>query len=87
MYSLCLIFGVAESTVGVWLDFSLEVLGRAVMSKENVDFGIRWPTFEGMKESSSLTVKNRIYTRLLEGVFDITDGGRMPCAGYTDTSL
>ena len=87
MYSLCPIFGVTDSAIGVWLDFGLEVLRRVVMNKENVDFGIRWPEFEEMKESFSLLVENRIYGRLLEGVFASTDDGRMPCADYTDTSL
>ena len=87
IYSLCPVFGVTDSTIGGWLDFSLEVLRRDVMNEENVGFGILRPTFEEMKESSSLLARNRIYDRLLEGVLAITDGGQMPCADHTDTNL
>lgn len=85
MFSLCPIFGVVGSSVGVWLDFSLEVLVRVV--KREKDFEIKWPSYDEMKASASLLENNRINGGLLQGIFAVTDGGRMPCADYTDTNL
>jgi len=85
MYSLCPIFGIVSSTLGVWLDYSLEVLQSVV--KRNKECEIRWPSHDEMEKSSSLLHCNRVNGRLLEGVFGITDGGRMPCADYTEPNL
>ena len=87
IYSLCPIFGVTDSTVGVWLDYGLEVLKRVVVQKEEKDYEIRWPSYEEMKASAALLENNRINGLLLTGVFAVTDGGRMPCADYTDCNL
>lgn len=44
MFSLCPIFGITGSTIGVWLYYSSEVLIRVV--KREKDFEIRWTTHE-----------------------------------------
>ena len=87
MYSLCPIFGVVPSSMGVWMDYCLEVLLHVVKRKSRKEFEIRWPTVEEMKASSALLERNRVYRPFLKGVFAVTDGGRMPCADYTDTNL
>ena len=87
MYSLCPIFGVVPSSIGVWMDFSLQVLLHVVKRKSRREFEIRWPSVEEMEASSSLLQSNRVYGPFLKGVFAVTDGGRMPCADYTDKNL
>ena len=87
MLSLCPVFGLAPSSLGVWLDYSLEVLLRVVKRKSRKEFEIRWPNVEEMRASASLLEHNRTYGHLLQGLFAITDIGRMPCADYTDVDL
>jgi len=40
-----------------------------------------------MRTSAALLESNRRYGPLLKGVFCVTNGGRMPCADYTDADL
>ena len=87
MFSLCPVFGIVPSSIGVWMDYSLQVLCRVVKRKSRKDFEVRWPNIEEMRASAALLEQNRIHGRLLQGVFGITDGGRMPCADYTDLDL
>lgn len=87
LYSLCPNFGVTDSTIGVWIDYSLGVLERAVSDKGRTDFEIRWPTVVEMKQLASLLENSRLNSPLMQGVFAVTDGNRMPCADYTDTNL
>ena len=87
LYSLCPIFGVTDSTIGVWMDYALEVLKRVVCNRSRTEFEIRWPTHDEMKLSAALLEKNRVSGHWLKGVFAITDGGRMPCADYIDQDL
>lgn len=58
-----------------------------VQNKEYPEFEIRWPTVEEMRLSSSLLEHNREYVHLLRGVFVVLDGGRIPCASYSDHDL
>ena len=69
------------------MDYSLEVLLHVIKRKNKKEFEIRWPRVEEMKASSALLEQNRVHGLLLRGVFAITDGGRMPCADYTDLDL
>ena len=85
VYSLCPLFGVVDSTIGIWLDYSLDVLCKAVQTDTNCE--IRWPSVEEMKRSEQLLTKNRKYESLLKGVFGVTDGGRMPCAVFSDPNM
>lgn len=87
LYKLCPLFGVVTSSATVWLDYALAVLLRVVRKKRNTDFEIRWPTHDEMRVSSALLERNREYGPLLHGVFAVADGGRMPCATYTDEFL
>lgn len=87
LYSLCPIFGVTDSRIGVWMNYGLEVLKRVVRDKDANSFEIRWPTVEEMWQSTALFENNRVNGPYLKGVFAVTDGGRMPCAGYTDSYL
>ena len=66
------------------MDYSFEVLCRVVKRKSRKEFEVRWPNIEEMRASAALLEQNRIHWMLLQGVFRITDGGRMPCADYTD---
>ena len=86
-YNLCPIFGIVPASITVWLDFSLEVLLNVVEKRSRAYFEIRWPTEEEMLASSLLLQHNREYGPLLKGVFAVTDGGRMPCADYTEPNL
>lgn len=61
MFSLCPIFGLVPSSIGVWLDYSLEVLLRVVKKKTRKEFEIRWPTEAEMQTSSSILQSNRTF--------------------------
>ena len=87
LFHLCPIFGIVPSSVGVWLDYALEVLLHVVKKKRLPAFEIRWPTMDEMKASALLLRRHRQYVPLLEGVFAVTDGARMPCADYTNVDL
>ena len=87
LFSLCPVFGIVPSSIGVWMDYSLEVLLHVVKRKNRKDFEIRRPSVEEMEASSALLEQNRVHGLFLRGVFAITDGGRMPCAEYTDLDL
>lgn len=87
MYSLCPIFGLVQTSVGVWLDYSLEILLRVVKKKTRQEFEIRWPNETEMEASSMLLQTNRTFGPLMKGEFAVTDGGRMPCADYTDPNM
>ena len=78
MFSLCPVFGIVPSSIGVWMDYSLEVLLRVVKRKHRKEFEVK-PTVPEMHASASLLQQNRTYGPLLRGVFAVTDGGRMPC--------
>ena len=69
------------------MDYALEVILRVVKRKSQKAFEIRWPKIEEIRASASLLDHNRTYRPLLQGVFAITDGGRMPCADDTDIDL
>ena len=86
-YMLCPIFGIVPASLSVWLDYSPEVLLRVVKKPSRADFEIRWPNEGEMRASSMLLQNNRTYGPYLKGVFAVPDGGRMPCADYTDTNL
>lgn len=51
------------------------------------DFEVRWTTTSCMCESSLLLERNRENGHIFLGVFGIMDGGRMPCAAYTNPDL
>ena len=87
LYDISLTFGLVPSSVSVWLDCGLEVLYRVVTNAQNVDFQIRWPTKEEMEQSNLLLKRNRPSGERLNGVFAVTDGGRMPCADYTNSYI
>ena len=87
MFCMCPVFGLVPSSLGVWFDYALDVILRVVKRKSRKEFEIRWPNVEEMRASASLLEHNRTYGPLLQGVFDITDGGRMLCAYYTDIYL
>ena len=84
VYKLCPIFDIVPSSFSVWLDYSLEVLLRVVKKTSRTEFEIRWQDEGEMLASSLLLQNNRTNLPLLKGVFAVTDGGRMPCADYTD---
>ena len=84
VYTLCPIFSIVPASLSVWLDYSLEVLLRVVKKTSRTEFEIRWPDEGEMLASSLLLKNNRTNGPLLKGVFAVTDGGRMPCADYTD---
>ena len=87
MYKLCPIFGLVPSSVSVWLDFGLEVMQKIVRTYRDNHFRICWPSEHEMRNSASLLTRNRPYGRLLSGVFAVMDGGRMPCASYSDPDV
>ena len=69
------------------MDYSLKVFCRAVKQKKRKSFEVSWPNIEEMRASTALLEQNRIQSRLFQGVFGITDGGRMPCADFKDLNL
>ncbi len=81
---LCPVFGVVPSSVYVWIDYAMEVLLKVVKDKSKSEFEVRWPSVAEMEESNAILKRNRACGMLLEGVFAVMDGGRMPCADYTD---
>ena len=87
VYKLCLIFGIVPTSAYVWLDFSLEVLSRTVTLPHMTDFAIVWPKPAEMEQSANLLRHNREHGHVLEGVFAVLDGARMPCATYEDPNL
>lgn len=86
MYKMCLIFGLAPSSLLVWLDYSLEVLYRLLQCPTNTQYEIRWPNEQEMRSAASLLERNRENGHLLRGVFGMFDGGRMPCAAYVEVN-
>lgn len=86
-YELCPNFGLVPSSVGVWLDYAMEVLIRTVKKRDRKDFEVRWPSPEEMHASAELLRRNRGNGFLLNGVFAVVDGGRMPCADYINRDL
>eukprot|EP00172_Hildenbrandia_rubra_P002294 Plantae.Rhodophyta-Hildenbrandia_rubra.ctg30402.p1 GENE.Plantae.Rhodophyta-Hildenbrandia_rubra.ctg30402~~Plantae.Rhodophyta-Hildenbrandia_rubra.ctg30402.p1 ORF type:complete len:262 (+),score=16.55 Plantae.Rhodophyta-Hildenbrandia_rubra.ctg30402:507-1292(+) len=84
---MCFLFGVAPTTLNMWLNCSLEALWRVVKRKSNADFEIEWPTVDQMKESAGLIERNRRYGAALRGALAVAGGGRMPCAERGDESM
>lgn len=80
-------FGMTQSSLAEWLDYSIRVLYQVVTSKHNKEFEIRWPTFIEQEESASL-LKNEIHpVTFSQDIFGITDGGRFPCADYINLNV
>lgn len=69
----CALYKKTQSTVSLWIKYSLEVLYRAIKG-EKKGFEIRWPTHVEKKKSASLLEKNTIKGPIMTGVFAITDG-------------
>ena len=87
LFSLCQVFEIVPSLIGVWMDYPLEVLLHVVKRKNRKEFEIRWHSVEEMKASSALLEQNTVHRRLLLGFFAISDAGRMPCADFTNLDL
>lgn len=81
------IFGLVPSNLSVWIDYSLQVLLRLCVKKRHPDLRIEWPSESEMKESAELLSKNRRNGSLLQKIFGVLDGGRLPCADYTDSDV
>lgn len=62
----------------------MEIFVGILYRRDLQTFGIRWPSEDQIKKSYNLLYRNRIHGRVLQGVFGILDGSRMPCATYTD---
>lgn len=69
------------------MDSCLKFLFRVVKRKERTEIAVRWPCRQEMEHAASIQETNRQYGPLLKGVFALTDGGRMPCADYTNLDL
>lgn len=82
---LCLVFGIIKSTVCEWFHYGLEVINKVV--KEIPEGKVKWPSVQEMQESNQLLMDTREHGHLLRGVFAVVDGGRMPCADYTDPNI
>jgi len=87
IYKMCTTFGLVPSSMSAWLDYSMEVLFKVVTDSSLTDFEIKWPTPQQMEFSAELLRRNRQHGQLLQGTFGISDGGRMPCAIYTNPDL
>lgn len=86
-YKQSIIFGLVPTSISVWIDYGLEVLMRIVKNKRHDALSIKWPSHTEMKESSELLKLNRENGQYLNNVFGVVDGGRMPCADYTDVDM
>lgn len=64
----------------------MEALARNFKRLHHTDFEIRWPSPDEMKVSAGTLSANRRLGPLLDGIFTIMDGGRMPCGTYSETS-
>lgn len=84
---LCPFFGLVQTSLSVWLDYSLRVLYQVVSNPIRPAFRIAWPSFEEQKASAELLGRNRPNGALLKGIFSVTDGGRFKCADYVDTDI
>lgn len=80
-------FGLVLSSVQVWIDYGMEVLDKVLRDKSNIAARVSWPTEAEMKESSLALMKNRPNGRMMKGIFAVVDGGRVPCAHYTDCDM
>ena len=80
-------FGIVPSSVSVWVDYGLTVLLEVFKDKTVREFRVKWPGQEEMDDSYNLLKMNRKHGHLLPNVFGILDGGRMPCAAFTDGNL
>ena len=87
MYKLSVVFGIAPSSVNVWVDYTLEALLLAVKKSEDLDFSVHWPRFEEIEKSAELLARNREHGHILQGIFAVADGARFPCVAYSDADL
>lgn len=86
-YAMCPVFGFVPTSINVWLDYALEVLLQVVKKKDRQEFVVKWPSSDEMIQSNNLLKENRQNGRVLDGIFAVVDGGRIPCAEYTDKDL
>lgn len=83
-YRLCPVFGIVPSTAYDCIDYAMEVLLKVVKDKSRTEFEVRWPSAAEMDASNQILKRNHACGELLEGLFGVMDGGRMPCADYID---
>lgn len=87
LFTLCLIFGLTDSGIGVRVDYAHEVMVKVVTHSNESPFWIKWPHRLQMKSSVRLLEQKRENGRLLKAMFGVTDGRRMPCATFTEVNL
>lgn len=87
MYELCGTFGLVPTSVSVWVDYGLTVLRMTLRDKTVPEFMVAWPTVQEMDQSYNLLKMNRENGKLLPDVFGVMDGGRFPCADYSNKDV
>lgn len=55
--------------------------------KLHPDIRIEWPTHAEMEDSAKWLKENRPNGQTLFDIFGVIDGGRLPCADYTDSDI
>lgn len=69
------------------IEYGLEILFRVVKDKRNENFNLKWSNAEAIKVCNDNFVNNTPNGRIMRGVFEVFDGGRLPCADYEDPVL
>lgn len=88
MFSLGLIFGLTNSSIGVRVNYALGVTIKVVTNIDESSFWTTWPNRPEMEISSGPVEAKEIENdRLIKEMFSVTDGGRMPWANFTDVNV
>lgn len=87
IYKICPAFGVVPSTIVVWLDYGLEVLLRVLKNAQLPYFAIEWPKEVEIRASAALLLNKRAHGVILDEIFSVMDGGRVPCVTYSNATL
>lgn len=85
---LCRPFGIAQTSVGVWIEYGMQVLHRIVSHTANTQFRVEWPTPQQITESNAvLSQQLPANDPALHGVFAVCAITRLPICEQSTIEL
>lgn len=84
IYSYCPLFELVPSSISTWVDYVLTVQYRVCYRKWHDALRVQWPCKEKIGAPAQLLERDRPNRNVIRGFFAAMDGGRLPCADYTE---
>lgn len=86
-YNLCEILGILSTFRSVCVECAIEVFYEVCKNRLCPSLEVRGPTVGDMKECLGLLKRNRPNRELIENVFGVVGGSRLPCADYVQADI